>query len=202
MADVIEGEATVVEPIRLIDGTLVYPDGRIEIPDAELTKEDRLEFMDRRRDNAALKTTIADLPVDIKSANILMVIISYEMIGMQHADIAFLLNTDIPHISGVVKSNDYALMKDLVINKLFETEKSDARAILAQSAPFAAAKMAKTMNEKGALGYMAAKDIVSLQRINERPQDNSMRTLEIVIIPQEELNKRSVTQLILEVPKS
>ena len=117
------------------------------------------------------------------------------MIGFSHADIAFLLHTDIAHISEVVKLNDFRTMKELVISKLFEAEKSDARAILAQSAPFAAAKVVNTMREKGALGYMAAKDVLALNKINEAPKENAMHTLEIVVVKKEDADKRSVDKI-------
>lgn len=187
-----------VPVLTLLDGTKVYADGNVD-QEQELSKDDRIDILARRQANTSRRTAIADLPVDGKEANIYTVIITYELIGLQPADIAFLLNIDIAHLASLVKLDAYLRMKDLVVNKLFEAEHADARAILAQSAPYAAAKMVNTMRDKGVLGYTAAKDIVSLQKINEKPQDSSMRSLEIVILTGEELDKRSVDGIEIKV---
>lgn len=188
----------VIEPIRLLDGTLVYPDGEI-VEKGEITTSDRLAIIERRRQNATLKSSVADLPVDGKAANIHMLIISYELCGFNHADIAYLLHTDIAHISGIVKSNDHLAMKDFVINKLFEAEKNDARAILAQAAPYAAAKIVGTIKEKGALGFTAAQALLSMQKIGDVPKDSNMRTLEIVVLTQEEMKQKSVEHIDIQI---
>lgn len=193
-----EENDNVVEPIRLLDGTLVYPDGTIEEPKT-LTPEERVEVMEHRRKLAVLKTSIADLPVQGNVANVYTTMITYELIGLNHADIAFLLGTSIAHISAVVKLSDYLLMKDLIINKLYETEKSDAKAIIAQAAPFAAAKLVGTMREKGALGYMASKDVLAFNKINDKPVNDAMRTLEIVILKKDDVDKRSVDNIKIQI---
>lgn len=194
----VEVNNEVVPCVVLSDGTKVFPDGTI-VEAGEVSTEDRLEVFEQRRNSIALKSTIADLPVDVKQATIYLAIISYELIGFNHADIAFLLNTNISHISAIVKLADYGRMKEFVVLKLFEAEKQDAKAILAQSAPYAATKMVKTMKEKGALGYMAAKDILGMQKIGEKSQDNAMHTLEIVIMKQEDVERASTDKLTITV---
>lgn len=181
----------------LLDGTIVRFDGTVLDPAQQRSK--MIAGLKSGEVKPSAKATIADIPIDLKAVNAMTAIVVYQLIGMSNADIAFLLDVNIPQIEAIVKSNEHVLMKDFLVERIYEIEKDEARAILAQHAPLAAAKMVSTIQENGALGYMAAKDVLSMQKIYQEKTDNSLKTLEIVIMSKEDLDKRSVDGITVKI---
>lgn len=185
------------QSIVLLDGTIVKFDGTVLDP-----AQQRMRMIAGLKDGSikpSTKTTVGDIPIDLKAVNALTAVIIYQLIGMSNADIAFLLDVNIPQIEAIVKSADCTLLKDFLIERIYEVEKDEARAILAQHAPLAAAKMVSTIQENGALGYMAAKDVLGMQKIYQKETDNALKTLEIVVMTKEELDRQSVSGIKIKI---
>lgn len=179
------------QPLQLADGTLVYPDKRVVSPVqqiAEVASETKA-----RATLSHLRTSIGDLPIDVKLSNPFTALITYELIGLPDADIAFLLDANIPRIEGLRQTSDYKRMKDFIVERVFEVEREDAKAFLSQHTMKAAKKVVSTVDAEGALGYMASKDLLQMTGVGQKQSsERLMNALEIVITKKD--NKDEVEQ--------
>lgn len=160
------------EPLILADGRKINPvDGR-EIRDKKYSA-DYVEIPRASEAQALVaksRRAVAELPVPGAQMNALSLVLFYSMWGLGDADIALQLgNISVPQIKKIRELPEYQSLSDDILKSVLEFEKDDIRSVINQHARGAVQKVIDTMEEEGALGFAAAKDI--LDRAGHRPAD-------------------------------
>ena len=192
------------EPLILADGTKVDPStgkvvrekkyggALIEIP----APSEAQEIVARTRRG------VADMPVPPAQMNALSLVCFYTMWGLSEQDVAVQLNLSIQQIKNIKKLEEYKKLHDDIFKSIMETEANDVRYIFQQKARNAAQKVVDLMDEDGALGFAAAKDV--LDRAGHRPADvvehrhRLENTLQIEYIKKEDNSKLLDTNVIVD----
>lgn len=158
------------EPLVLADGRTIDPaTGKVlkekkvhsfvEIPSASEAQE----IVARSR------KSIADLPVAPQQMNGLSLVCFYTMWGLSNSDIAIQAGCTIEQVKAIKKLPEYLKLHEDIFKSVMETEANDVRGFFQQKSREAAATIVNMMDEEGALGMAAAKDI--LDRAGHRPAD-------------------------------
>lgn len=158
------------EPLLLADGRSIDPaTGKVlkekktynftEIPSASEAQE--IVAKSRR--------SIAELPVAPQQMNGLSLVCFYTMWGLSNQDIAIQAGCTIDQVKAIKKLPEYLKLHEDIFKSVMETEANDVRGFFQQQARGAAAKIVGLMDEEGALGLTAAKDV--LDRAGHRPAD-------------------------------
>lgn len=158
------------EPLVLADGTKINPvdggvvvdrdDGLIEVPNTEQIK----------REIVASRRRISDLPVPPGEMNLISVIISYSLFGINDEDIATTLSIPLEQVTTIKQSDPYTNIQDQLIKNIVESDLSDVRNLFVQKSRIAANKMLSLLNsDNEATSITAAKDV--LDRAGHRPVD-------------------------------
>lgn len=159
------------DPLILADGTKIdtqsgkvlrdrrYSAEMIEIPSASEAQE----LVARSR------KSIADLPVAPQQMNGLSLVCFYTMWGLSPQDIALQIGCTLDQVKTIKKLPEYLKLHDDIFKSVMEVETGDVRRFFEQKARGAANKIVDAMEEEGALGFAAAKDI--LDRAGHRPAD-------------------------------
>jgi hypothetical protein len=157
-------------PLTLADGTVIQPNGKVlkekkystslvEIPSASEAQE--IVAKSRR--------SVADMPVAPAQMNAISLVCFYTMWGLSVQDIAIQLNITIDQIKNIKKLPEYIKLHADIFKSVMDTEATEVRGFFQQKAKNAATKIVDLLEEEGALGLAAAKDI--LDRAGHRPAD-------------------------------
>jgi len=156
------------DPLRLADGSLVYPDGRLE---AEAPV--RVEVptpAEAQRIVVAARRKLSELPEVPKTMNAVSVILSYTLFGLDEEEIAIATSLTIDQIGRMKKSDAYQQMHDAIVRSVLDSETSVVRDLFVKNAKSAAQVIVRAMDEgTRADRIAAAKDI--LDRSGHRPSD-------------------------------
>jgi hypothetical protein len=155
------------EPLRLADGSLIYPDGdireesvRVEVP----TPHEAQQIV------IATRRKLSELPEVPKTMNAVSVILSYTLFGLDVEEIAIATSLTIDQIARIKKSDAYTQMHDTVVRSVLDSETSVVRDLFVKQARNAAGVIVRAMEEGTRADRMAAaKDI--LDRSGHRPSD-------------------------------
>ena len=164
MADLAKAE----EPLRLADGTLVYPDGRVERPKKDIVEVPSAH--EAQKFVASARRHLADIPAPPKSANAISVILSYTLFGLQDDEIAVATNLSVSQIGQIKMLDAYQVMYDAVIRQIIDKDADDVRRVFVAGAKKAASKMVGFVDsDDPAIAITASRDL--LDRAGHRPVD-------------------------------
>lgn len=159
-----------LEPLVLADGTKINP------ATGEVIKEKKYSTMveipsgsQAQAIVAKSRRAVAELPLPPKQMNVVSVVLFYSMWGLADGDIAIALGISTKQVKNIKELPEYQTIAEDIKKSVLEYEANDVRAYLQQRAKAAAAKIVDTLDEEGALGFAAAKDI--LDRTGNRPAD-------------------------------
>jgi hypothetical protein len=93
----------------------------------------------------------------------------YTMWGLSNQDIAIQAGCTVDQVKAIKKLPEYLKLHEDIFKSVMETEATDVRGFFQQKARDAAATIVNMMDEEGALGLTAAKDV--LDRAGHRPAD-------------------------------
>lgn len=163
--------ADVLEPLILADGTKINtatgkvikdrPDARkfVEIPAAG----------EAQAIVAKTRRSISELPLAPAHMNVVSLVLMYTMWGLHDIDIAITIGITNDQVKTIKKLEQYSKMSNEIKEAILDHDASDIRTYFQQSARTAAEKIVMLVDEEGALGFAAAKDI--LDRSGHRPND-------------------------------
>lgn len=158
-------------PLVLADGTKINPVNGSVIKDRKYS-----EFVEIPAAKDAIaavskaRRSVAELPVPGQQMNALSLVLFYTMFGLSDVDIALQLGSvSVPQVKKIKSLPEYAQLSDTMLKSVLEHEATDVRTHIAKHAMGAAQKIIDTMEEDGAIGFAAAKDI--LDRAGHRPAD-------------------------------
>lgn len=161
------------EPLILADGTKIDPVSGVVIKD----KHSRGGFIEIPSASEAValvaktRRAVSELPVPNKQMNALSLILMYSIWGLSDQDIAIVVGGDLttPQIKNIKQLPEYKALSDDILKSVMEYEANDVRTFLQQNAARAAEKIVDLIEEEGALGFAASKDV--LDRAGHRPAD-------------------------------
>lgn len=160
------------EPLRLADGSLVYPGGRVVHP-GNNARGDFVEIPTHREAQRLITATrrrLADLPEMPKTMNAVGVILSYSLFGLDDEEIALATGLTIDQIGRIKVSDPYGQMHETVVRTVLDSETDVVRDMLSKNATRAASVMVEALDAGSRTDRMsAARDI--LDRSGHRPAD-------------------------------
>ena len=156
---------------------LVLADGRkIDVATGKVIKEKKaVSFVEipsaseAQEIVAKSRKSIADLPVAPQQMNGLSLVCFYTMWGLSNQDIAIQAGCSVDQVKRIKKLPEYLKLHEDIFKSVMETEATDVRGFFQQKSRDAATKIVELMDEEGALGLTAAKDV--LDRAGHRPAD-------------------------------
>jgi len=156
------------DPLRLADGSLVYPDGRLEAESPVRVAVPTPAAA--QRIVVAARRKLSELPEVPKTMNAVSVILSYTLFGLDEEEIAIATSLTIDQIGRMKKSDAYQQMHDAIVRSVLDSETSVVRDLFVKNAKSAAQVIVRAMDEGTRADRMAAaKDI--LDRSGHRPSD-------------------------------
>lgn len=158
------------EPLRLADGGLVYPGGRIVGPGASSTFVAIPTHTEAVRTITATRRKIADLPEVPKTMNAVGAVLAYTLFGLDDEEIAIATGLTVDQVGRLKVSDPFTQMHDTVVRTIIDSETDVVRDLLAKNARTAAATMVEALQAGSRSDRMAAaRDI--LDRAGHRPAD-------------------------------
>jgi hypothetical protein len=158
------------EPLILADGTKIDPSSGKVVREKKYGSMIAIPAPSEAQDIVArTRRGVQDMPVPPQQMNGISLVCFYAMWGLNKQDIAIQLNITVSQVENIQKLPEYKKLREDLFKSVMETEANDVRGILQQKARDAATKIIDTMDEEGALGFAAAKDI--LDRGGHRPAD-------------------------------
>lgn len=162
--------ATGNEPLKLADGRLVYPSGKITEPDAPKmveipTNQEAVKLV------VAARKKVADLPDVPRSMNIISVVLTYSLFGLSDEEIALAINASEQKIGQIKMMPAYDTMHQAIVKQILEADRSDIQSLIQQSARKSMQVMQNALeNSRSETNkIIVAKDI--LDRSGFRPAD-------------------------------
>ena len=158
------------EPLRLADGRLVYPGGRV-LRDG---REDEFIEVPTQREAQRIVTQtrrkLSELPEVPRTMNAVGVVLSYTLFGLADDEIAIATGLSVDQIGCIKVSDPFTQMHDAVVRSVLDAETGVVRDLLQRKAHDAAQVMVAALNE-GTRGdrIAAARDI--LDRSGHRAAD-------------------------------
>ena len=164
------------EPLKLADGRLIYPGGRIieEVARPQSVNGATLIEVPTNREAQQLivntRRKVADLPDIPRTMNAVSVVLSYTLFGLDDTDIAIAARISEPQIVKIKESDAYRSMHDNVVRSILDAEANVVRDIFQQHSRDAANVLVDSLhNGNRAERMVAAKDF--LDRAGHRPSD-------------------------------
>ena len=159
------------EPLRLLDGTLVYPGG--QTGSGAVTPSGFVEIPTHREAQKVITATrrkLADLPELPKTMNAVGAILAYTLFGMDDEEIAIATKLSIEQVARLKMGDAYGQMHEAIVRTIVDSETDVVRDMLAKNARNAAATMVEALQAGNRSDRMAAaRDI--LDRSGHRPAD-------------------------------
>jgi hypothetical protein len=179
------------EPLKLADGRLVYPGGRVVDPRiAEQREQIRAQAhadsllpppmmgglleipsqRDAQRIVTQTRRKLVDLPEVPRTMNGISAVISYTLFGLDDSEIAIAVGLTEKQV-GLIKMTDaYASMYDTLVQSIMDAEANDVRDMFRQHSRTAANVLVDSLHNGGRGDrIVAAKDF--LDRAGHRPAD-------------------------------
>ena len=159
------------EPLRLADGRMVYPGGRVEQPrtippnliEVPTHKEAQQLVVNTRR-------KLADLPDVPRTMNAVSVVLSYTLFGLDEQEVALAINGTEAQVKRIKESAAYQDMHETVVRSILDAETDVIRDIFKQHSRRAANVLVESLHNGTRTEQMfAAKDF--LDRAGHRPAD-------------------------------
>ena len=170
------------EPLRLADGTLVYPDKRVVSPNGkqriaggdDIRTDRRMVAVPTHHEARELvinaKRRIADLPEAPKTMNTVNVVLLYSLYGLDNIDTALATGLSEHQVGQIKMSPAFTQMRQTVIDTVLTAELDDLRQLLQQKARLALEEQLRLLEDgKQEVRFAVAKDI--LDRAGMRPVD-------------------------------
>lgn len=160
------------EPLILADGT------KIDVTTGKAIKEKKKSNFiaipaasEAQEIVAKTRRSTAELPLPSSQMNIVSLILFYSLWGLSEQDIAITVggNITVQQISNIKKLPEYKQLITDIQKTILEHEAGDIRNFFIQRSTEAAHKVVSLMDEEGALGFAAAKEV--LDRGGFRPAD-------------------------------
>jgi len=161
------------DPLRLADGRMVYPDGRIRVdgdPDPAPRLVEVPTHADAQRIVVAARRKLVDLPEVPRTMNAVSVVLSYTLFGLDDEEIAIATGMTVDQVGRIKCGDPYTQMHEAVVRTVLDSETSVVRELFVKNAKSAATVMVRAMEEGTRADRMAAaRDI--LDRSGHRPSD-------------------------------
>lgn len=161
------------EPLRLADGALVYPGGRVVRPGDTQGGAAFVEIPTHREAQRIITATrrkLSDLPEMPKTMNAVGAILSYSLFGLDDEEIAIATGLSMDQIGRIKVSDPYTQMHETVVRTVLDSETDVVRDLLSKNATRAASVMVDALDAGSRSDRMAAaRDI--LDRSGHRPAD-------------------------------
>lgn len=161
-----------LDPIILADGTKVDPTTGKAIKEKKKSNYIAIPSASEAQEIVAkTRRSTAELPLPSNQMNIVSLILFYTLWGLSDQDIAITVgnNITIAQVSNIKKLPEYKSMITDIQKTILEHEAGDIRNFFIQRSTEAANKVVSLMDEDGALGFAAAKEV--LDRGGFRPAD-------------------------------
>lgn len=162
--------ASPTQPLVLADGTKIDPSTGEVIKDLPPIVEVPSNT-ETQRELAYTRRTLRDLPEVPAKMNVVSVVLSYELFGLQPQDIAIATGLPVAQIKAIQKTDVYESYKQDILRRFEETEAATVRELFAKKAMAAANKVVSIMEttENDGLAMKASQDV--LDRAGHRPVD-------------------------------
>lgn len=160
------------EPLRMLDGTLVYPDGRVVVPGTEAPPEfvEIPTHREAQRIVVAARRKLSDLPEVPRTMNAISVVLSYTLFGLDDEEIAIATGLTIDQVGRIKVGDPFTQMHEAIVRTIIDGETTNVRDLIAKNARNAAATMVEALQAGNRSDRMAAaRDI--LDRSGHRPAD-------------------------------
>jgi hypothetical protein len=170
------------QPLKLADGTLVYPDKRVVAPNGkahiaggdEIRSDRRMVAVPTHHEARDLvinaKRRIGDLPEAPKAMNTVNVVLMYTLFGLDQFDISVATGLTEHQVGQITMSEPFKQMRQTVIDTVLTAELDDLRQLLQQKAREALMEQLELLRDgKQEVRFAASKDI--LDRAGMRPVD-------------------------------
>jgi hypothetical protein len=158
------------EPLKLADGTLIYPGGHIVSSSQEPGFVEIPTHREAQRVITATRRKVSDLPEVPKTMNAIGAVLSYSLFGLDDDEIAIATGFTVDQIGRIKVSDPYTQMHEAVVRTVLDSETDVVRELLAKNARSAAIVMVDALQAGARSDRMAAaKDI--LDRSGHRPAD-------------------------------
>lgn len=142
------------DPLRLPDGTTIYPDGQIKMVSVPKHSEAQEIIV-------ATERKLADMPATPDAMSLPAQVLMYKMSGLADAEIAVALRMPVEMVSRMLMSDIVSQLYDMVKQHVIETDSEKVANILRASATSAAIKMARlSQHTSPAIALSAAKDVL------------------------------------------
>lgn len=162
--------ADALEPLILADGTKINPtDGAVMRDKKYSTMVEIPSGSEAQAIVAKSRRSVAELPMQPGHMNVVSLVLFYTMWGLAPADIAIQLGITNTQVKNIKELPAYTQLSEDIKKSVLAHEAGDIRSFMQKHAMGAATKIVDLMEEDGALGMMAAKDI--LDRTGNRPAD-------------------------------
>jgi hypothetical protein len=160
-------------PLRLADGRLVYPDGRVDNADGTTSEPRLIEVptpQEAQRIVVAARKKISELPDVPRTMNAVSVVLAYTLFGLDDEEIAIATGLTSAQIGRMKVGDPYTQMHDAIIRTVLDIETNVVRELFQKNARDAAQVMVRAMGEGNRADRIAAaKDV--LDRAGHRPSD-------------------------------
>lgn len=161
------------EPLRLADGRLVYPGGRV-LGGGGSDVPPRFVEVPTHREAQRIVTTarrkLSELPEVPKAMNAIGAVLSYTLFGLDDDEIAIATSLTVEQIGRIKVSDPFSQMYDAVVRSVLDAETDIVRDLFQKKARNAAEVVVRALDEGTRADRMAAaKDI--LDRSGHRPVD-------------------------------
>lgn len=165
-----------IPPIKLADGSLVYPDGRVVQSGGVPTtpRSGSIVTVPTNREAQQLVITarkkLADLPDVPRTMNPISIVLCYSLYGLDDTEIALATGLGESQIANIKGNEAYTSMHDSVVQSVIAAESGDVRDLFVKHSRSAADTMVDVMQRGKTSDRMrAAADI--LDRGGFRPAD-------------------------------
>ena len=161
------------EPLKLADGRMVYPDGRVNVVDNPNPVPDFVEVpthAEAQRIVTAARRKLSELPEVPRTMNAVGVVLSYTLFGLDDEEIAIATGMSVDQIGRIKVGDPYTQMHEAIVRTVLDSETDVVRELFIKNAKSAANVVVRAMDEGTRADRMAAaRDI--LDRSGHRPSD-------------------------------
>jgi hypothetical protein len=162
---------TSAEPLRLADGTLIAPSGRVvkkSVSPSEMIEVPSNTIAQRMV--AASRRKLADLPALPQQMNVISVVLMYTMFGVNDDEIAIATGMSVEQVTSLKGHDVYSRVQEEVAKNIIVQDQSEIRTLVAANARKAANRIADLIiSDDDDIALRAAKD--TLDRSGFRPAD-------------------------------
>lgn len=158
-------------PLKLADGSLVYPDGRVVKPGRQVSRLVEVPtHSDAQKLVVGTRRKLSDLPVPPQQLNMLSVVTTYKLIGLSDEEITIATGLSKEQVGRIIVSDAYISFRDTVLRSIEESDVASVRSIISRHATNAINTIAYLVtSDDDTVALHASKDI--LDRAGHRPVD-------------------------------